>query len=104
MLQTSTHLQTFDKLRREVKAHTETQRLENSLKVKYDNCSNAICKELIAKMEQLSTQVKDWEREYLQLHGIHPSPTCVPEHVAHAMREKRMIQKIVDHEWNIKLT
>ena len=101
---TSRYLQTFDKLRKDFKVNKESQRQGKNLQVKYEKCRNAICREITAKVQQLSTKINDWEREYLQIHCIYPSPECVPQHIAQSMRDKRTIIKIVGHEWNIHLT
>ena len=92
-------LEKFDRLRRELK-NTKRPRITHQ-KI-YDQLSTEIQGELIKTCSHYRTKVESWEREYLHYHGVHPSPTCVPNDIACVMRQERIISKLLLHEWSMK--
>lgn len=89
----------FDELRSAAKDYQRWDRTHKRYERVIINVKQALLKEF----NQVDSEIKSWEQEYLTTHNCHPNPEDIPSDVATAMQERKKISIFTYHEWKSEL-
>lgn len=96
----SSSIKSFDILRNELK---KKKSFPVSKKMKYEQITASLQTQLVKQYTEHKETIKAWETHFTEEHGIPPDTQDIPGHIAAILRQKRVMEKVAFHEWNLTL-